>query len=195
LDKAMIAVRIPTGLRWFATASLIGLLVTMSAWAMSYWFPSWDFPDRHRHVCMFQGTVVFAYSYELADAGKAPGVNMFSGFRYFAATWRPRLIRTSRGWSVHIPIWMTVCPLVVAPMMCILTVQRARSRWRRHLCIGCGYDLRYTVGRCSECGLQLSQTGVAPGSPLVARLCTVAVAYLALFCAVFALKGVIGLVL
>lgn len=56
----------------------------------------------------------------------------------------------------HAPFWPIVGLTVLPPLLwSVVRVRRAivrRRRRRMGLCLGCGYDLRESEGRCSECG-------------------------------------------
>jgi hypothetical protein len=54
--------------------------------------------------------------------------------------------------AVRIPCWLLAIVFAILP----LSVVRARwirgQRKRKGLCLACGYDLRFSEGRCPECG-------------------------------------------
>jgi hypothetical protein len=56
------------------------------------------------------------------------------------------------GHRIFVPHW-----IVLVPPMILLAIGMRRLIWQRHaskagLCFACGYDLRASPGRCSECG-------------------------------------------
>ena len=65
---------------------------------------------------------------------------------------------------VRVPLW--VVALLAAPLPAAELWRRLRRwRWKRtNRCLNCGYDLRFTTGRCPECG-----AAAAGGSQLVER--------------------------
>jgi hypothetical protein len=60
------------------------------------------------------------------------------------------------GESVVLPLWFLLVVSGILPAVGLVRRSgwwRKRSRVRRGLCVGCGYDLRASPGRCPECGL------------------------------------------
>lgn len=59
--------------------------------------------------------------------------------------------------AIRIPCWLLAIVFAILP----LSVGRARwirgQRKRKGLCLGCGYDLRFSDGRCPECGRMFSR--------------------------------------
>lgn len=60
----------------------------------------------------------------------------------------------SRWVEAEIPYPLLVCVAAVVPCWWLLRIPKRRRRRRlaMGLCPGCGYDLRGTIDRCSECG-------------------------------------------
>ena len=54
------------------------------------------------------------------------------------------------------------CGAVVALLGALGATRRYRKRRRTGLCINCGYDLRASVGRCPECGMEFKAGDHAP---------------------------------
>ena len=53
---------------------------------------------------------------------------------------------------VWCPNWFVVALFGVMPTVWFVRFRRRRARLLKGRCIGCGYDLRATPGRCPECG-------------------------------------------
>lgn len=56
------------------------------------------------------------------------------------------------GWQLTVPYWLILLIGVVWPGRQMLAIMADRRRVRRGLCRRCGYDLRGSPDRCSECG-------------------------------------------
>ena len=87
------------------------------------------------------------------------------------------LVRTSRSSPPHgppaltfsqmhvlVPHWFLVALMAIIPPWWLYVKARARHRRRRGRCLGCGYDLRATPGRCPECGA-VSERSAPPHNP------------------------------
>jgi len=53
--------------------------------------------------------------------------------------------------SIRLPWWM-ILTILHAPLPFVFRARRKRRRSENNLCMKCGYDLRGSSGRCSECG-------------------------------------------
>ena len=53
-----------------------------------------------------------------------------------------------------VPVWAAVPVLLVIPVRRMSVIVRQRRRAKRGQCLACGYDLRESVGRCPECGIE-----------------------------------------
>lgn len=56
------------------------------------------------------------------------------------------------GRSLVAPHWMVLVPLCVLPALAFIRRSRRAQRMRDRLCVGCGYDVRASEGKCPECG-------------------------------------------
>lgn len=85
-----------------------------------------------------------------------------------ASRWVTKATEGSVGWieyravylSLFFPCWMGVLVFGVMPAWrgVVWSRERRRRKLRREgRCIGCGYDLRATPGRCPECGLEVGE--------------------------------------
>jgi hypothetical protein len=55
-----------------------------------------------------------------------------------------------RFWIV--PIWIFLLPGVILPARWVLNRRCKQTRAKSNKCLHCGYDLRASIDRCSECG-------------------------------------------
>ena len=57
--------------------------------------------------------------------------------------------------GVIVPFWWSLPLLSLPPLLTLLLYRRSARRRliREGRCVGCGYDLRGSPGRCPECGL------------------------------------------
>lgn len=51
-----------------------------------------------------------------------------------------------------VPYWFVLLVTAAAPAYWLVITRRIRRRTARGHCLGCGYDLRASTGRCPECG-------------------------------------------
>ena len=63
-------------------------------------------------------------------------------------------------WTIEIPHWTLVLPLILPPLLWLRWFVRRRTR-REGVCSSCGYDLRASTDRCPECGTPIHQKGKA----------------------------------
>lgn len=82
---------------------------------------------------------------------------MWFGFAYFEGVLpiTPTFVVVAKG--VVVPIWFALLVTGMLPTLaCILRTRRQRLAWRlaNGMCVRCGYDLRGSPDRCSECGAQ-----------------------------------------
>ena len=162
------------------TLSLIGLLLSVGAWAVSYRpHPSspkargavwgWRFGDHNRsavRIRVHKGVLTTSYGFPLKPGAKPNKVRGRLGDFRFAGGFTPVAL-CSR--SVSPPTW--VLYQVAAPFRFLflafswypmfMTVNRVLVPHRRRklgLCLKCGYDLRASKERCPECGTEFETT-------------------------------------
>jgi hypothetical protein len=56
------------------------------------------------------------------------------------------------SWTVRLPHWCAATAVAAAELGALAPTWRRIKRRRRGLCLRCGYDLRFSAGRCPECG-------------------------------------------
>ena len=54
--------------------------------------------------------------------------------------------------AILLPCWFLAIILALLPMRVFRTAWTRHRRKRKGLCLACGYDLRFSEGRCPECG-------------------------------------------
>ena len=161
---------------WDATAVLSLLLFVAAAvmWVSSYWF--------YDQVGLRVGRHLFAVSSARGDtswvwdtdytgeprsyARREPLENSIYGdgmahylehrFAGFAARYHvepPSVDSTRTTFRVLVvPYWFVLLVTAAAPAYWLGVTRRTRRRTARGECLGCGYDLRASTGRCPECG-------------------------------------------
>jgi len=146
--------------------SLLGLLLSVAAWGVSYWGPGHysDTPQARRDLRLCYGGLYYLYE-PYPTSPDEPGAwfsgwptpqgwscNGFNGWTRWLPTVTPRM--PYRGWHyVHLPLWMPTAVFGLWFAFCRpLTSYRRRKRKKLGLCAKCGYDLRGSKKRCPECG-------------------------------------------
>ena len=56
-------------------------------------------------------------------------------------------------WSVRLPLLAPIALFAILPLIDVIRCIRLGYRREHGLCQWCGYDLRASTGRCTECGL------------------------------------------
>jgi hypothetical protein len=84
-------------------------------------------------------------SYRDGDPADAQLVG--AGFRYLRIT-----SDGMRRWNLVLPFWLLTCGFLALPLGWSARRWRDRRRARAGACSVCGYDLRATPERCTECG-------------------------------------------
>lgn len=145
-----------------ATASLIGLVLSLAAWGASYWRVSygakWDI------VMLVRGLVNWTH---IAPLGLPPELRNFGVGGYSPYTsWLPRAVDPPTGATSHPSFftrsgasWMFSLPLWIPALAFFLLVAQWPLARRRHrklgLCVKCGYSLQgLSEPRCPECGAE-----------------------------------------
>jgi hypothetical protein len=140
--------------------SLIGLLLSVGAWGVSYFYFQFSYMSARKVVCLEEGCLRWGpYPYSgvplvrNADGGfeVAKYSFRFGGFIGFATDWLP-----NRRLLLSLPLWMPASLFAILPCYHFLPSHRRRKRRNLGLCVACGYDLRGSAERCPECGKAFS---------------------------------------
>lgn len=143
--------------------SLIGLLLSVGLWGVSYLRITY-FGTEYGFVLM-QGAVSNIYDDSPGYAPVSPHFNYFvfrgwgiAGFEDWSTMWLPSYTSFSALPYVLLPLWLpTAFFAACCWFLCVMPLFRRRSRRKLGLCVGCGYDLRGSSGACPECGQTASQ--------------------------------------
>ena len=145
--------------------SLIGLLLSVGLWGVSYW--NLVRVNSKRAISVAQGGFEsrnrFPHSLYIPMRKRPDGSIealpfnrwFFSGFGGWQTRWLPDFSRSRR--YIYIPLWI---PSAVFGLAFFggrsLHYHRRRKRKKLGLCLKCGYDLRASKDRCPECGTGFS---------------------------------------
>ena len=150
--------------------SLIGLLISVGLWGVSYFNLSYF--SRSIIIRVSQGAISSERALDILVARvqalrRAHGSDRISRFPYWvegwhvggfedlSTDWRPSM--DSNG--VIVPLWV---PSVIFALLSYFTgflpLYRRRKRKKLGLCVKCGYDLRASKDRCPECGEEFVST-------------------------------------
>ena len=152
-----------------AAISLVLCLVAMGLWIRSYWredcwlLHSWPFGGS---VDSSRGAVSVSWWTPRSTWAATQRAWTFAGFGLY----RDTLILTAvsyhgptRVWTVingsfpegttlQVPHWALAVPGMILPLLWWRRRHRTQRRRALGLCLTCGYDLRASSERCSECG-------------------------------------------
>ena len=136
--------------------SLIGLLLSVCAWAIS--FGDGGFSISTNNYFYWASGCWFWFHDDYPDA-KIDLRWFENGFRGFEQQWLPEFNPYRRGWRVGIPVWMPTILFALILYFCNpLYYYRLHNRKKLGLCLKCGYDLRASKDRCPECGEEFGST-------------------------------------
>lgn len=90
----------------------------------------------------------------------------FLGFRFSTGNLALTDTLACRYSALIVPYWFLVLALLPLPARAFRETWVIWRRGRRGLCLGCGYDIRASTGRCPECGREIAATQV-PQTPAV----------------------------
>jgi len=143
--------------------SLLGLLLSVGAWAASFhgvWFLT------HRAVYRVSyHSLRISWHLDASEYGPALVHGPSARGSVPKRKWTPQIKVNSSGPHavvfVHVPLWLpTICFAVLTVYLAPYSVYRRRKRKKLGLCLKCGYDLRGSKERCPECGTEFETTCV-----------------------------------
>ena len=162
--------------------SLIGLLLSVGAWGVSYFRAFCIPPGGTPFVALRGGQIGLHFAkdgvpWERSEDVETlhlidditsvvqytvkykPGVH-FSGFMDWTTWWRPAMSQGSAflGRGILVPLWIPTVLFAAMLGWSFLPLHRRRKRKRLGLCVKCGYDLRASKDRCPECGMAIGKS-------------------------------------
>jgi hypothetical protein len=175
--------------RWLwnlaAGASLLLFVAAAAMWVGSYWFYDEAGFSIGRHLIGFHsahGDTSWVWDTDYPfDKGPyarrqpvgrsiyATGMSHYLEYRFagFAARYHDE--RPASGGKgtlfrvLVVPYWFVLLVTAVGAGYSLRVIRRDRRRRAEGMCVGCGYDLRASVGRCPECGRPFGANENAPG--------------------------------
>ena len=142
--------------------SLIGLLLSVGLWGVSYWGVryAWGTNAAIWQFSFVSGAIKvvrleLATPHRIAKSGVPPHRVRIQGFNGWWTIWRPRCTMSRRRYgAVVLPLWPLA--MIFGSTLWVtwkpLRSYRRRKRKKLGLCLKCGYDLRGSKDRCPECG-------------------------------------------
>ena len=151
------------------TLSLIGLLLSVAAWGVSYWNVFWKSEDQKLVLILWRSSLFIQSCarpmQQVPDVGidvrgyVGLGSTDFRLPRYEPMLGVPKHLRGFYGAlgpipsETTVPLWMACLVFAALPAYFGLSLRhRRRKRKKLGLCLKCGYDLRGSKTRCPECG-------------------------------------------
>jgi hypothetical protein len=150
--------------------SLLGLVLSVALWAVSYlnilcYFPRQQHPEGHAHqyvVGVREGSLQVFYA-EFSDVMPSlPAGCRSSGYSGLKTEWKPGVDFEANVCRVNLPLWIALLVSLIYPSYVLLPLTRRRKRKSLGLCVKCGYDLRGSIERCSECGSAIQSNERTP---------------------------------
>ncbi len=163
--------------------SLIGLLLSVGLWAVSYLdlvysgriarpavgFPPVPFPPPFSvsptGVLLSEGQPLYEYSgYALAHGGVGTWSYLGKIGRAPKPGWRRTTISRRTVWlpksagGIVVPLWNPTVLFTLILWASSVPLRRRSKRKKLGLCLKCGYDLRGSKDRCPECGEEFGTT-------------------------------------
>ena len=137
--------------------SLIGLLLSVWLWGVSYWYTGYYGPNGKYLAATEYGSLRFIYAWQVDD-NEREGIWFIQGYKNLATRWTPAIATYPTHVRIILPFWIPT--LVFALTLSATRPMHNRRRRKRNklgLCLKCGYDLRASKDRCPECGTGFSK--------------------------------------
>ncbi len=158
--------------------SLIGLLLSVGLWGVSYagylywalgddcevlvWAGSCRFRVRPSPAWQPGGVMADAQSTVVWQAVQPPTLMEQHIKPFGSRRFGGRLTMTGGfpGLTTHsVPLWIPSVVFLVLGLSCVVPpAYRNRKRKKLGLCLSCGYDLRGSKDRCPECGTEFEKS-------------------------------------
>ncbi len=139
--------------------SLIGLLICVGLWGLSYWNLSALFIRRAEGVTidLMQGCLQFNYVAYVGGPRQPTNTLYIGGFSGLDTIWMLPYYYTGGlpkypSLLVYIPVNLIALGFLILSGYLLAPTHGRRKRKKLGLCIKCGYDLRGSEERCPECG-------------------------------------------
>ncbi len=137
--------------------SLIGLILSVGLWAVSYFDLSYTIRTRSilSKYAAVRGGLQYSSETPINSFGLDGRIRLLvgrwwklRGLRDFETKWVPSIGED----HVFIPLWIPSVLFSVVFAISYTPFRRRRKRKKLGLCVKCGYDLRGSKERCPECG-------------------------------------------